>query len=126
MDHCHHYISNNIYPLIILNPNEKLDSIRVEINFKIGERDRNTLYIYVPIFKTGLVNALIKFLVLLKKIRKFQNLTTGTHRYVITKNLLEGKSLQVFEQKTRAESTNMTEKYKLLIEILTTHFFPKK
>ena len=44
----------------------------------------------------------MKFLFLLKKILKGNNLTTGIQCYTTTKNFLEVESLQVFENKYRS------------------------
>ena len=46
--------------------------------------------LYVKIFKTGSDKALLKFLVLLKKIIKGQNLATLYQWYVMADNLLIG------------------------------------
>ena len=65
--------------------------------------------LYVPIFKTVLDKSLLKFLVLLKKILKVQNLTTGPKWYVMANNILIGDNHCVFEQKVRSTGNkNMT------------------
>ena len=46
------------------------------------------VFVYIPIVKTGSSKALLKLLVLLKKILKDQNLTTVPQMYSMMKNLL--------------------------------------
>ena len=58
--------------------------------------------LYVTIFKTGSDKALLKFLVLLKKIIKGQNLATLYQWYVMADNLLIGYNPCAFEHKCRA------------------------
>ena len=65
--------------------------------------------LYVPIFKTVLDKSLLKFLVLLKKILKVQNLTPGPQWYVMANNILIGDNHYVFEKKVRSTGNkNMT------------------
>ena len=65
--------------------------------------------LYVPIFRTGLDESLLKFLVLLKKILNGQNLTTKYQWYMTKNNLLTGENFCAFEQKVRSTGNkNMT------------------
>ena len=75
--------------------------LKVEIDTKISDTNSETVSTYVPIFKTGSIEALLKFLVLLKDILKGKNLKTSPHNYAMTKNILTREALQVFEQKTQ-------------------------
>ena len=60
---------------------------------------KKTVLLYLPIFKIGSKEELLKFLVIPKKILKGHNLTMGPKCYVMHKKLLSGESLQVFEYK---------------------------
>ena len=62
--------------------------------------------LYVQIFKTGSDKALLKFLVLLKKILKGQNLTTCPQWYVMANNLLIGYNPCAFEHKVHLTEKN--------------------
>ena len=83
------------------------------------------ILIYIPIFKTGLVEALLKLLSLFNNIIKVEKLTMGPQIYAMTKNLLEGQFLQVIEQKYHSYGNETMINYKLVIEGLTTHLFPR-
>ena len=70
------------------------------VNIKTQPGDvKKTVLLYVPIFKIGSKEELLKFLVIPKKILKGHNLTMGPKCYVMHKKLLSGESLQVFEYK---------------------------
>ena len=64
-----------------------------------GDKDRKTVAIYVPIFRTGSPESLLKFIKILKII-KGQNLSTVPHKYRMTRNLVVGESLREFIHKT--------------------------
>ena len=81
---------------------------------------------YVPVFNTVSPEVLLKFLILLEKIIKGQSLTTGTHMYALTNNLLAKEALCVFEQQAKSKVFKTTASYKSVIEGVTTHFFPSK
>ena len=63
---------------------------------------------------------------MLQKIIKDQSLKTVSQMYAITKNLLAGELLCILEQHTKTNVNNTKESYKMVIEGLTTHFFPNK
>ena len=48
--------------------------------------------LYRPIFKTGLAKEILESIVLLRKIVRGQNLTTGPKCYLETENILEVES----------------------------------
>ena len=56
-----------------------------------------TVSIYVPLFRTGSLEALLKFIIVLQKIIKVQDLSTRPQKYRSNHNLLLVKALQVFE-----------------------------
>ena len=80
-------------------PDKNKYSLKVEINTQSGYMNRKMVSIYTPIFNTGSVEALLKFLVILKKIMKDQNLTNGPHCYTTTNNIIFGEALRVSNQK---------------------------
>ena len=81
---------------------KRQDSLKIKINIQPGYINRKTIYFYILIFNNGLDEALLKFLILLKKIIKVQNLTMVTKCFGLTKNILTGDTLQFFEQKDQS------------------------
>ena len=67
----------------------------------MGEIGINTFLLYVPVFKMGSPEALIKFYTTLQKIIKSQSLMTGPQMYAMINNLLSGESLCVFKDKAK-------------------------
>ena len=82
-------------------PTEKSDSLKVDIKTQPGERDCETVSIYMPLLRTGSIEALLKFLTILLKIITGQDLSTGPQKYSMTWNLVVGEALRLFEQKAR-------------------------
>ena len=89
-------ITFNANTMIGKKPDKNYYFLKVNINTHPVEANRTIVLIYVPIFSNSLDEALLKFLVLLNKILKGQNITTGPQCYMIMNNLLSGDSLQVF------------------------------
>ena len=67
-------ISYKADPTIGKTSTDKLDSIKVDIKIQPGERDSKTVAIYVPLLLTGIPEALLKFVTLLHKIIRGQDL----------------------------------------------------
>ena len=61
--------------------------------------------VYVPLFRTGIPEALLKFITLLHKIVRGQDLSTGPHKFGMTRNLVVRESLRVFEKKALERGT---------------------
>ena len=51
-------------------PTDKVDSLKVNIKTQPGERYSKTLVIFMPLFRTGSPEALLKFLIIFNKIIK--------------------------------------------------------
>ena len=68
---------------------------------KIQPRDRESevVAIYVPLFWTGSLEAILKLVMIFHKIIRGQYLSTGLQKFCMTRNLVIGESLQVFEHK---------------------------
>ena len=72
-------------PLIFYNPDltigksllDKSSSLKVDIKTETGERYSKTVAIYITLFNTGIIEALLNFTTLLKKIIRGQDLSTG-------------------------------------------------
>ena len=77
-------------------------------------------------FKQGSPEAWLKFQTNLQKIIKGQILKTGPQWYAITKNLLMGESLRVFEQQATYIGNETEDNYKVVIKGLTDHSLPPK
>ena len=88
---------------------DKLEYLKVNINTQPGERDSETVDIYVPMFHTGSPEALIKFINLLHKIIRSKELSTVPQNFGMTRNLVIGEPLQVFEQKSKERGTEKTQ-----------------
>ena len=78
-----------------------MDSFKVNIKTQLGERDSETVAIYVPLFWTGSTEALLKFFTILRKIIRVQDLSTGPQKFGMTQNLVFVEALGVLEQKAR-------------------------
>ena len=76
----------------------KSDFLKVDINIQPGERDSNRVAIYVPLFRTGIPEALLKFVTLIHKIIRGQDLSMGPQKFGMTRNLVFGEVPRVFEQ----------------------------
>ena len=61
-------------PTIGKTPTENSDSLKFHIKNQPGERDSETVAMYVPLFQTGIPEDLLKFLKLLHKIIQGQDL----------------------------------------------------
>ena len=86
-------------------PTEKLDSLKVDIKTQPGERYSKTVVIYVPMFRTGSPEALLKFVTLLHNIIRDQDLSTGPQKSGMTRNIVIFEALRVFEQKAQERDT---------------------
>ena len=85
---------------IVKTPTDKSDSLKVNIKTELGERDSKTVAIYVPLFRTGSPDAHFKFVMIIHKIIQGQDLSTGSQKFGMARNLVVGEALRVFEQKT--------------------------
>ena len=61
--------------------------------------------IYVTLFLKGIPKAPLKFSTIIHKIIKGQDLSTGNQNFGMTRNLVAGEALQVFEHKARERGT---------------------
>ena len=84
---------------------DKLNFLKVDIKTQPGDRDSKTITIYVPLFCTGSPQALLKLATLLNKITQGQDLSTGPQKFKITRNLVIGEAIQVFEKNSRDRGT---------------------
>ena len=80
-----------------MKPETMSNSINVDINTQMVKSISSTIFIFVLVFNTGSRESLIRFLTLLDNIIKIQTLKTWTQMYAMTKNLLEGEALHLFE-----------------------------
>ena len=65
-----------------------LDSFKADINTQPWYRDSDTVVIYVPLFWTGSPQALLKFVTILHKIIRVQDLSTVPQNFEMTRNLV--------------------------------------
>ena len=87
-------VSFNPDPIIGKKPDKNQYSLNVDVKTHPGEINIKIVLLYIHISKTSSAKALLKFLFILKKILKGQNLKRGPKFYVTTKNTLAGESLQ--------------------------------
>ena len=80
-------------------PAEKLDSLKVDIKTQPGEKDSDTVVIYVPMFRIGSLEDLLKFVTIPTKIIQGQDLSTGPQRFGTTRNPVVRETLRVFEKR---------------------------
>ena len=88
--------------------------------------DRETVETYVPLFRTGGTNDLLKFVTIVHKIIRGQDLSTAPQKIGITQNLVVGESLRVFEKKDQERGTETNANYELVTKDLISHLFPPK
>ena len=105
---------------------EKLDYLKFGIKTQPGYRDSDTVEIYVPLFRTGSPEALLKFITLLNKIIRGQDLSTGPQNFGMKRNLFIGESLQMFEQNSQERGTETNANHELVMKDLISHFSPPK
>ena len=103
-------------------PTEKLDYLKVDIKTQPGERDSETVAIYMTLLWTGSLEALLKFFTILHKIIRGQDLSMGPQKFGMKWNLVARESLQVFEQKARERGTETNKNYELVMKDLISHF----
>ena len=84
-------------------PGEMYNSPKFEIKTQPGYPKSGSISMFVPEFKMGSPEGLLKFLTLLDKITKGQSLTIGTLMYVMTNNILTREVLRMFEQQAKAK-----------------------
>ena len=82
--------------------------------------------IYVPLFRIGSIEALLKFVTLPHKIIRVQYLSAVSQSFGMTRNLVVGEALQVYEQKAWETGTEKNAKYGLVMKDLVYHSFPPK
>ena len=107
-------------------PTGEAYSIKVDIKTQPGEKDSETLAIYMPLFRTISHEYPHKLITILNRIIKGHDLSTGPQKYRMTRNLVIREYIQVFEQKTKYRGTDTNEKYELAMKDIITHFFPPK
>ena len=76
-------------------PTEKLDSLKVDINTQTGYRYSETVVIYLLLFQVGSPKALLKFVKIIHKIIRGQDLSTGPQTFGMTLNLGIGGDLRL-------------------------------
>ena len=80
-------------------PTEKSDLMKVDIKTQPGDSYSDTVAIYVPLFRTGSQEALLKFVTILHKIIRGQYLFTGPQKFGMTWDRFVRESLRAFKQK---------------------------
>ena len=63
---------------------------------------------------------------LIKNIIRGQDLSTGTQKFAMTRNLVIGEAIRVYDQNNRDRGMETNVNYGLLIKDFITHFFPLK
>ena len=105
-----------------MNPTTK--SLKVYIKSQTGETSSKTILLYIPVFKMGSQEALLRLLKFLQKTIKGEILKTGPQMYTMMKNLLTIESLRVLDHHVKANGNETKENYKMVMEGLTTQSFP--
>ena len=80
----------------------------------------------MTVIQTAIPEDLLKFVTLLNNIIRGQDLSTGPQKFGMTRNLVIGESLRVFEQKSRERGTETNKDYGLVTKDLISHSFPTK
>ena len=82
--------------------------------------------IYVPLFREVSPEALLKFVTILHKIIRSQDLSMGPQNFGMMRNLDVVESLRVLRQKAWERGAETNENYELVIKDLISHFFRLK
>ena len=100
---------------------EKSDSLKSNIKNQPGERDSETMAIYVPLFRRGIPKALLKFVTIIHNIIKGQDLSAGPQKFGMTQNLVVGEADRRFNRGGQKNAN-----YELVMKYLIFHFPPPK
>ena len=106
--------------------NKKADTLKLEIKTQPGDAHSETVTLTVGILKDGSPEELLKFKTKLAKIIKGQGLTTGPAQYAMTKNLLAGEALRVFEIEATKAGAETIAHHPVVVNAMIKHFFPSK
>eukprot|EP00957_Ditylum_brightwellii_P123788 9436334-Ditylum_brightwellii.AAC.1 len=85
-----------------------------------------TYKLSIPFFNNGTPEKWIKFQCGLQAVLKGQNVTQGPPNYAVTKTLLNGDALTVFEQAEIDHNNQTVPHFDLCLDGVTEHVFPKK
>ena len=94
------------------------DSLQFDIKTQPGERDSETVAIYVALFRAGSPKALLKLVTILHKIIRGKDLSMGPQKFEMTRNLVVGEALQLFEQKAWESGMETNTNYELSMKNL--------
>ena len=73
---------------------DKVGSFKFNIKTQYGEKDSETVAIYVSLIRNGSPKSLIKFVKILNKIIKGQDLSMGPHKYGMITHFFPPKAIQ--------------------------------
>ena len=76
-------------------------------------------------FWNGGLEAILKFITLLNKKIRGQDLSTVSHKFGIIRNLIYGEALKFFDQNTQDRGIETNPNYELVMKYLITHFPPE-
>ena len=105
---------------------ENLDSLKANIKTQPGERDSDMIVIYMPMFWTGSTEDLLKFVMISNKIIRVQDIYTGSHKFGMTSNLIDGEALRFLEKNYQDRVRETNANYELLMKDVISHFSPLK
>ena len=102
------------------------NTLKLEIKTQPGDAHSETVTLTVAILKDGSPEELLKFKTKLAKIIKGQGLMTGPVQYAMTKNLLSGEALRVFEIEAGKARAETIAHHPVVVNAMIKHFFPSK
>ena len=105
---------------------KKDDTLKLEIKTQPWDAHSETVTLAVGILKDGSPEELLKFKTKLAKIIKGQGLMTGPAQYAMTRNLLAGEALRVFDMKATRAGAETTAHLPVALNTMIAHFFPSK
>ena len=74
----------------------------------------------------GSTEVLLKFVTILNKIIWGQDLSKGPQNFGMTRNLVIGEAIWVFDKKAREKGTETNANHELVIKDMISHLFPPK
>ena len=105
---------------------EKGDYTVMKCKTDPGNPNSATFDLPIPYFRNERPEVYLKWRNNLKKVIKGQAATDGPTKYLLTRQLLEGDALTVFNLRATARGNETNEHYKFVMADLTQHVFPLK
>jgi hypothetical protein len=117
-------------PIPLDRPNvkelKKHESLTMKLRSDPADDNSQTYDLTIPFFRTGKPEEWLLFLKLLKQVLVGQNITAGPPKYAMTRRLIQGDTLTVFNNAAIDKGNETNANFELCLQDVTTHIFPKR